>query len=146
MSVAGKCERDCTTPQHGFVASGRDVEFDLPEWDEKAFPYLKHFTQKKRAKSPQPTIDEGATAVANAAAAKAKKATPLGVEAPKAEVEAPMVKKLSAMTPEELDNIGPEALVAVGKMHGVELDIASDRADLLIAALDAEDNASELFE
>lgn len=146
MSLAAKCETTCTTPQHGFVARDREVVFDLPEWDLKKFPYLKHFTEKKRAKNPQPTIDEGATAVANKAAAKASTAAPLGVSAPEAAVEAPMVKKLSGMTPEELDNVGPEALVAVGKLHGVELDVNTDRTDLLIAAIDAEDNASELFE
>ena len=145
MSLAANCTKECTTPQHGYVEQGRDVVVELPAWDPKKFSYLKHFKQKNRAINPQLTTDEGRTAVAAKAAEKAGKAMPLGVAAPVVVEEAPLVKKLSAMTPEELDNVGPTALVAVGKMHGVELDESTNRADLLMAAMEAEDN-SDLFE
>lgn len=157
MPLAAKCTQECTTPQHGFVADGRDVVFELPSWDLKKFPYLKHFRQKSKAVNPQPTIDEGRTAVAAKAAAKAGKAQPLGVSeaapsAPDAQEEVPSApaKKLSAMTPEELDNVTVGTAIAIAKKHGVDLDADGERVDILIAAMGAEDKAaassSEMFD
>ena len=144
--LSAKCITECTTPQHGHVAEGRDVIFDLPEWDLKRFSYLKHFQQKSKAVAPQLSIDDGATAAKLKAVAKVDSAQPLGVSAPAAQKEPPTLgKKLSEMTPEELDNVTVDMAVAIAGKHGVELDISANRASILIAAMDAEDN-SELFQ
>ena len=147
MPLAAKCTQECTTPQHGYVAEGRDVVFELPEWKPKRFPYLKHFEQKARAKNPQPSIDEGATAAALKAAKKAEAAQPLGVAAPAAPAEAVAeVVKLSAMSPEELDDVKTVELLDRGVNNGLDLDAESSRTDLIIEVMAAEDKAAaELF-
>ena len=147
MPLAGKCIQECTTPQHGYVQDGRDVEFELPEWDLKKFPYLKHFKQKSKAKNPQPSIDEGVTAAALKAAKKTENALPLGVSpAPVTEETPDAVKKLAAMTPEELDDVKVDELLERGKAHDLDLDADSDRTDLIVSVMDAEEKATDLFE
>lgn len=149
MSIAGKCIKTCTTPQHGYVDRGRYVDFDLPEWDDKAFPYLKHFNQVARAIKPQLSVDEGETAARLKAAGKFEKSQPLGV-APSEAVAQSSEKRLEAMGPEELDDVTVGMLVARAAKHGVELDADSDRTDLIVAAMEAEEASKpteeDLFE
>lgn len=145
-SLAAVCVQECTTPQHGYVQEGRDVLFDLPAWDLKRFSYLKHFKQKSKAKNPQLSIDEGATAAKLKAATKSDNAQPLGVSPPAVAPEAPAeVVKLSAMTPEELDDVTVVNLLDRGVKCGLDLDADSDRTDLIISVMGAEEKAVDLF-
>lgn len=41
--LGAKCIKTCTTPQHGIVHEGEQVNFKIKKWDVDTFPYLKHF-------------------------------------------------------------------------------------------------------
>ena len=142
-----KCMNDCTTPTHGKVVEGVFVQFDIETWDRQKYPYLKHFRQVATTpKAIQQAREEGRVSQQEKHNLRAPR--PEGTEgspsAPVTTEDDNPAPKFSAMGVEELNKYTPQQVYdAIYENYGKELDINLDHADIIMAAIEAEEAGAE---